>query len=224
MNVQDVKVPEVQGDKLRAIFQRQEQLMLVYHDIERRNGLGLGAIPPGKLLSPGSLDDPQVQYLMKDYAWRVTEELTEATELDQGYRLHRQEETVDALHFLVELLLIAGLGRDDLVAPLETEGKDPLDFLFGERKPPAGEWDSPFVDLCAYTVVERLGQAMNCLKNKPWKQTQMETDRRRFRDRLAAAFVAWVYFAGAVGLDADLTVDLYLRKAEVNSFRQRSNY
>ncbi len=76
----------------------------------------------------------------------------------------------------------------------------------------------------AWRVTEELGEAMNCLKNKPWKQTQMETDKEHFVEEIADAFHFFIELCILIGLDAESLTNIYLKKSEVNKFRQRSQY
>lgn len=76
----------------------------------------------------------------------------------------------------------------------------------------------------AWRVVEEIGEAMNCLKNKPWKQTQMETDVLHYKEEIADAFHFFVELCILSGIDHKDIFELYFKKSEVNKFRQRSNY
>lgn len=76
----------------------------------------------------------------------------------------------------------------------------------------------------AWRVTEELGEAMNCLKNKPWKQTQMETDRIHYLEEIVDAFHFFIELCILSGFDADSLTEMYLSKSQVNKFRQRSNY
>lgn len=76
----------------------------------------------------------------------------------------------------------------------------------------------------AYRVVEELSEATNCLKNKPWKQTQVVTDRDHFEEEVADAFHFFVEFCILAGIDEERLFDLYARKHKVNVFRQESKY
>jgi hypothetical protein len=111
VNVTDFKdndiFPKVYGseDRLHHIFKRQRELMVKYEKIEKRNGLLQTD------LIPVDLHCKNGQARLKDFAWRFTEELTEAG--DAEGILHRQEELADALHFLIELCILVGI--DDKV-------------------------------------------------------------------------------------------------------------
>jgi dimeric dUTPase (all-alpha-NTP-PPase superfamily) len=135
-------------------------------------------------------------------AWRMTEEFTEATECMEDNREHYLEEMVDALHFFVELCLHA-------------------DFY-----PSVGmnEIPKPNYFLEPYDVIEQVGLACNCLKNKPWKQTHMLTDIPKFRGCLNSAWVVFIQIFLMEGLEPVDIYNLYFRKNAVNQFRQRSKY
>ena len=101
------------------MFASQRRLMDKYHHIEGSNG---SPVIPQEL--EGHLDNRQVQlrlhelfgYLMREMAeamaelknkpWKQTEELTD--------RRAFVEEIGDALHFLIEFCLTAGIGPEDL--------------------------------------------------------------------------------------------------------------
>ena len=76
----------------------------------------------------------------------------------------------------------------------------------------------------AWRITEELGEAMNCLKNKPWKQTQMETDQTHYAEEIVDALHFFVELCILSGFDAKTLTEMYLKKSQVNKFRQRSNY
>jgi hypothetical protein len=75
-----------------------------------------------------------------------------------------------------------------------------------------------------YRCIEELAEATGCLKNRPWKQTEVETDVDHFLEELADAFHFFIELCLAVGLDAEGLTKLYFKKSMVNEFRQRSQY
>ncbi len=137
MNVNDIELPELEGDKLELIFKRQTELMEKYHHIEKTNGL----LQTENV--PVDIHNHLGQARLKDFAWRITEEI---------------------------------------------------------------------------------GEAMNCLKNKPWKQTQMETDVTHYIEELVDAFHFFVELCILSGMTADDLFLFYYKKSEVNKFRIRSSY
>lgn len=215
MNVDDVEKVEVEGDGLMAIFARQCELMDKYHEIEVRNGTGYANVQPSEDRSV-DLHDRHAQMLLKDFAWRVTEEITEATVAMRDHPAipqHAQEEAADALHFLVELMILSRVAPD--------EQMDMAGWFSDELSATDLTWPSG----TGYAVIEALGEAMNCLKQKPWKQTHILTDQDRYRGYILQAFRQFPAFAHGVGiLTPDAMLDMYFRKSEVNKFRQRSNY
>lgn len=217
MNINHATVEEFTGDKLQAIFTRQKSLMDKYHDIELRSGLMQTED------CPVNLDDKRGQARIKDFSWRVTEELGEALDA-KATKDHYQEELIDGLHFLTELTILAGKDYHNLL-PEGTAlySKDRLEDLVENAK----ECISQNEDNLNYWVskfIENLGMMCNCLKNKPWKQSMMKTDQNAFYGRLAEVWVLYITILVVSGMDADSIVTTYLKKSQVNQFRQRSNY
>lgn len=73
-------------------------------------------------------------------------------------------------------------------------------------------------------VVEELMESMNCLRNKPWKQSEVETDKDHFYEELADTLHFFVELCITAGMDAEDLAMLYLQKNAVNKFRQDSKY
>ena len=74
-----------------------------------------------------------------------------------------------------------------------------------------------------WTMIE-IAEAVDCLKNKPWKQTMVEVDVDHFREEVADALHFFVEGCILAGITASDLFSLYMRKSEVNKFRQRSKY
>ena len=203
MNITHAEHEEVTGDRLQAIFDRQKELMSKYHDIELRSGLMQTED------CPVNLDDKRGQARIKDFAWRVMEEVGEALDaLESLDKEHFKEELVDGLHFLTELTILTGF-------EFNYEG-DGVDYLIKHNI-------TGNLETLVTSLVKNLGMMCNCLKNKPWKQTSMVTDKNNFY--LQLAMVWYVYFSILTyTMEGDEIVDIYLRKSQVNKFRQRSNY
>ena len=73
-------------------------------------------------------------------------------------------------------------------------------------------------------VCEELYEAANCLHNKPWKCSLMETDVDHYYEELADAWHFFIEMLISAGIDEQKLFELYFNKSEVNKFRQRSNY
>jgi len=220
MNVNDVKdMTAPEGDRLEAIFARQKELMEKYHEIEIRNGVGYGL-----LTGPFDINDMRSQELVKNFAWRVVEELTEATEclaknslVEEDDIEHFREEVADAFHFLVEMAILLDITPQFLMEGHTlppVEGNDKLDEIYR----------FPFTRSGPYMIIQQLGLAMNCLKQKPWKQTHFLTDKTRLRKFIRWTFYAFGNFCREEDLSPEMLFDYYFRKSEVNKFRQRSQY
>lgn len=206
MNITHATEETIQPNLLKQIFDRQRELMDKYHYIEERSGLLQTAD------CPVNLDDRRGQARIKDFSWRVTEELGEALDaLGQDDMEHFAEELVDGLHFLTELTILSGLDWDDLL---------PLDVMYSNTASRANDG----LDQRVYDYVEGIGMMCNCLKNKPWKQSMMQTDRVAFFERLHSVWARYIAIMETVFESPEDIVSVYLKKSQVNKFRQRSNY
>lgn len=209
MNITDVASETIQGDKLKAIFNRQKELMNKYHDIELRSGLLQTED------CPVNLNDKKGQARIKDFSWRVTEELGEALDAwFEGDGIHTKEELADGLHFLTELSILAGFDFNGW-----NFNGDGLEAI----------WEYPMysgstMEQAVTVFISKLGMTCNCLKNKPWKQSQMLTDIPEFNNRLFETWVSYINIMSLMFDSPDEIVDIYFKKSNVNKFRQRSGY
>lgn len=210
MNITHAVHEDVVGDKLEAIFNRQKELMEKYHYIEQRSGLLQTED------CPVDLNDKRGQARLKDFSWRVTEELGEALDAlrIQDFE-HYSEELIDGLHFLTELSILSGVEFKFLSDYSE---EDSLEYLYNKNKRDISELNNLIT-----TYVENIGMMCNCLKNKAWKQTNMLTDKNNFFNKLKSVWDIYISIL-STQLTCDDIVDIYLRKSQVNKFRQRSQY
>ena len=213
MNITHAEHENISGDKLVAIFNRQKELMEKYHDIEARSGLMQTED------CPVDLNDKRGQARIKDFSWRVTEELGEALDaLESADHDHYKEELVDGLHFLTEMTILIGFDLVEII-PDRQMGNDFLDEICGVNP---GVFKVTLEEL-VYEFVKDLGMMCNCLKNKAWKQTNMLTDKEAFLIQLRRVWSDYGLIM-ASEMTPDEVADMYLRKSQVNKFRQRSNY
>ena len=212
MNITHAVKEEVVGDKLEAIFNRQKELMEKYHYIEARSGLLQTED------CPVNLDDKRGQARIKDFSWRVMEEFGEALDAKEDNE-HFAEELVDGLHFLTELTILSGVSVQELIKDLNGVG-DSLDVIY--QNPILKSFNGVEVPF-ELVFVEEIAMMCNCLKNKPWKQTQMLTDKAQFTLRLKNVWRSYISVLSKV-MSPDDIVEVYLKKSQVNKFRQRSNY
>jgi hypothetical protein len=216
LNVKDYDIPIPEGDMLEIIFAKQRELMNRYHAIEEQNvghAIPYGEDGYGPYCGALDVDDRASQLRFKDFAWRITEELTEAT-LAIEDRTHYEEELIDALHFSVELLILCGFQSSDFA---EAQG-DTLEVLFNK---PMKKFT---LTTRVYSVIEKLGEAMNRLKLKPWKTSAMLTDREAFIRSIFEFFELLIDLLKASGFTARSATAMYLNKHAVNQFRQSSAY
>lgn len=75
-----------------------------------------------------------------------------------------------------------------------------------------------------FNAIVEISEAIDCLKNKPHKQTMVETDVDHFREEVADVLHYFVEACILAGITATELSSLYMRKNKVNLFRQRSKY
>lgn len=218
MNINDFQSPQLPLDwptALHDIFERQKQLIEKYRVIEQ--------LPA----APISLHHANGQRIIKDFAWRTVEELTESMEAWRKHgtdaaagTTHALEELADSVHFFVELLIYAGISVEQCLEKLPT-------FLLPsnryKRVTGHGEWDFDY-PVIYWSPVYELGLAMNFLRNKAWKKSQVPTDEGRCRAGLLQAFVSLMNVWAYLGYSWEDLYSYYFRKSQVNQFRQASNY
>lgn len=206
MNITHAIDEEITEESLTAIFNRQKELMDKYHDIELRSGLLQTED------CPVNLDDKRGQARIKDFSWRVVEEVGEAldalnNEGGESGLLHFHEELIDGLHFLTEMTILTGI---------DTSKWSLNGFIGLARKASLNE--------LVVSFIQGLGMMCNCLKNKPWKQTMMKTNKENFYQHLTDVWIIYVSILLSQGLDEEGITNIYFKKSQVNKFRQRSNY
>lgn len=216
MNINDIdaeelweKAIEIYGtyNPIAIIFARQAELMEKYLVIE-------ASIFNEELIEvPVNIHSAKGQRVLKERAWWTTEELVEALDaiIDRN-ETKFLEELSDALHFLTELWILAGLDYS-IIPSIEANPFSPMSHSVKDLSPRI------------MGVITGLGRAMWQLRNKPWKKSQVLTDVPRFISHLETAYVRllWLY-SDQFGLSMKQICLFYLRKSEVNLFRQRSNY
>jgi hypothetical protein len=79
-------------------------------------------------------------------------------------------------------------------------------------------------DVMGERCVEEIMEAMNCLRNKPWKQSEVDTDVDHFKEEIADALHFFVEGCITAGIDSEELFTLYIMKRLINEFRQRTNY
>jgi hypothetical protein len=207
MNINDIDsgdIPNlvaVKGAWLDAIFERQKELHEKYKPIELASGIGLAIVEGVDF----SLSDRRYQYLIKDFAWRVTEELAEAGEAaDINHETHHVEELIDALHFYTELMIVVKVAPRYVVS---LKGHSTISDT-------PNKWD----------IIQPLGLAMNTLKQKPWKQHHFATDVALFYNHLMTGYIRLLLYIESCGLNELEIYQVYMKKSEVNKFRIRSRY
>lgn len=193
-------------DWLDQIFDKQKSLIIKYQEIE------------GMPDYPFNVDTKEGQKWFKDFLWRVSEEVAESYEavidIAQGTKdveiqeIHMNEELIDALHFLVELLILTGRDADWARLALDEY-----------RSSATASVQDAYLNIHYW-----LGMVGNTLKMKPWKQDPVLTNQELFDVNLAKSLAALFDCLRTNGLKEEAVYELYQKKAAVNVFRQNSGY
>lgn len=195
---------EIPDNIMKSFFDMQRELILKYKDVE-----GFKNVNENGYFN--TVQTKESQKVLKDMAWRTTEELAEmceAMELKHEQE-HLLEELADSLHFLIELCLLSGIDYEsfeNVVANYEslaTEGN---------------------LNDSIWNYVYRLGIAENLLKNKPWKESETLSDEIMFRQRLIVAFNEFFRIPKMLGVTMEDLYVYYTRKNKVNNFRIKTKY
>lgn len=73
-------------------------------------------------------------------------------------------------------------------------------------------------------MIEETMEAINHLKNKPWKRTDTEVDHGAFYEEIADAFHFWINLLLVAGIRPEDLFRHYFAKAVTNVERQRTGY
>ncbi len=226
MNINDVsKIPQ-SSNYLKDIFKRQWELIDKYHDIEHQIlGIEKLNIHPKE---PINLSDPIFQYKVKGHIQRVLEEIAESYEVVQEERYgsgishfeHQVEESVDALHFLTETMIMVHI-EDDKLPSLDEYFNTYNTFEYNILSNFEKEYQ---VDFMYNQLFYHVSIPMNIFKNKVWKRTQMRTDEIKFQHCMKEAYKYLIYIFYFLGLKPVDIYEIYFKKSEVNRFRIRTQY
>lgn len=176
-----------------SFFAYQRATMREFDHIEESHGLlQTPAVPV-------DINSFQGQARLRDFAWRTTEEIGEyyLARLQNNQSFH--EELADALHFLIEFFILAGISPEHLP-------------LFENLKPMSGNNQE-------FQLIMELTWAGNLLRNRPWKQKSRPTDVGAFRIHAINAMMVLVSLFLTTGATHQDIYDLYLRKNKVNRDR-----
>jgi len=213
MNINDINEVAKTNNIWESIFNRQNELMRKYREIE------LKVMKINELYKDvdySSIDNEITQLKIKEYLWRISEEIGEsyeciqkASDIETVDVHHQLEELGDSLHFLVELMINLGINFDDI---------SPVDVLNHGYTNEYRNWDQYDFYLNAFTGLAKIG---NCLKNKPWKMSQIRTDREYMTDCILETlqWITFIFFYNKGDM-----YEYYMKKSEVNEFRQETNY
>lgn len=84
--------------------------------------------------------------------------------------------------------------------------------------------DQEYLSAKMMRVIRELVEAVECLKNKPWRQTQYLVDIDHLKEELADALHFFVEWLIEIGVDANELYGLYTKKMRVNDWRIKTKY
>ena len=80
------------------------------------------------------------------------------------------------------------------------------------------------MEILMWRVTYWLNISRNFLKNKPWKQTNMLTDTKRFHEAVMSAWFAYFELMDYIGMTPWSLFTVYFKKNRINLFRITSKY
>ncbi len=172
---------------LNTIFAKQKEFMQLI-----RESTGDGPIPPL------DVNNRRNQLVFKDYAWRFTEELVEASYATPDLY---KEELIDALHFLTAICIFAGIDAKQINA---IEYPCPKDNKISEHD--------------TLQVIRNLSLAMHLLKNRPWVKSETETDTAMFILLLEVTYTSYMHALNKVMTHEEILAE-YIKKNNKNKER-----
>lgn len=202
-------------DKLDAIFERQAKYLKSLAPTYIHNGFLRHAS-----VFPWDIDDRHYQEEFRLLAWRFTEELVEAHE---SYRQpgYFREEISDALHFFIELCIVSGVTKAELLTGItcstfSPEG-DSLEWSFENvKKEPfalhhsGDEWHT----------IRALAMAMMKLRQRPWRTDFRPTERKEWVMGLYLTWQCFISLCILTNITAEVLHHAYFNKAQVNDQRR----
>lgn len=205
MNIDEVQFNKnayLGEDRLEVMYSTQNEL---------RDSYGINLL---------DLDLPTDQQIAREFAWNVVEEMGEVLEVYHGTkdRSHILDELADSLSFYMELFQMCGFSYADLKPDVLDSVGDSLQDLYWVSKA-----ESEITSIHS-KFVEKLSLAINHLKNRKWRKTNLKTNEFTFKKALHETLPHFISFAVKLDISSDDLFEAYMRKAEVNRFRIRSKY
>ena len=206
MNVSDFKdskeyIKYMDNGIIAGIFNLQDSLIDAYVKIEGEND----PANPYNIHRHLDINNTRDQLIIKILSQRVIEEFCEMSMAGANTE-HVREEYTDALIFATELMILLDVKSEDFNE--EYALNDVYELSFGNRM----------------RIIDYLGSATNCLKNKSWKKDQVLVDAKAFWRRIMKFYVNLLGFGtNLFGSPTEMFKYFYAKWA-TNKFRQVSNY
>jgi dimeric dUTPase (all-alpha-NTP-PPase superfamily) len=137
------------------------------------------------------------------------------------FRVLEEEKDVLGMGLYLQPEPSAYYGGEGTYVIQEKDLKD--EFLRGGRFLGTTGYEMKFKCLL-WDTVYNLQLARNALKNKPWKQTQMITDRELFKFYLCETFLSFCALFKYLKMTEESIFTIYFKKNRINLFRIKSKY
>lgn len=197
---------------LDYIFACQAEMIPHHVEKERKNNARWSCSTPVDLSTRAG------QMQIKDFFWRVTEEVTETIDKFRHSASAEDimEELVDVLHFLVEVAIHVGVTPYDL-APVNNDQK--LQYLFDRRRV---AMDS--VDHSGYELIHELGQCAAMMKARPWRDKFPPVHKDDLIPHIRSAFMYLLSMFGLLVTNIEEIVEAFTHKYNINKRRLAEGY
>lgn len=204
-------------DRLAEMFQAKKEFLKTLAPIYRRNHFPDWSIP-------FELNGRHDQEYFRLLAWRVNEELIEAVEVyyecidTESYEGKFREEMVDSLHFLIELCLATGVSEGELVSGFEGHATEDYDYL-GRAFLHMGKCSEETIPQRVAFVGYKLGLAMHCLRQRPWRTDDRPTNRSLFVARMYGTWSTYIAACIRSHISAEALYEAFFAKSKINDQR-----
>jgi dimeric dUTPase (all-alpha-NTP-PPase superfamily) len=84
--------------------------------------------------------------------------------------------------------------------------------------------DQEHLRITGMRVIQELCEALECLRNKPWKTSHVITDEEHLKEELADALHFFIELCIDVGMSAEDLFTYYAKKNDVNHWRIDTKY
>jgi len=134
----------------------------------------------------------------------------------------------------------------DIKKIIKVDGEDKLDVIFAVQKKLKEKYDciermkgiyvpvmpldinecrtQYFLKDMFFRIITELVEASECLRNKPWKQSEVLVDHDHLKEEISDSVHFLIELCICLGISSEEFFQLYFKKSEVNKWRQLTQY